>query len=360
MKIKRLFISNFDSMKKFIWKTLLYSFPIILPIVFYAMCISPHIHGDLGKLGQYTFSDDYIVETSKKIGYVHNIHYKDTALDGILVIGDSFSQPSGHSYTSYLASWSTKNIYNLHADWYISPFNRCLFLANQKLIPKIVILESVERHLPERLLSAKFAFSPQEMICKSIIDTTHYETKHRVKKSSETSLLLETSMWVKRRIDYFGYANPVRKTTLHTSMFTCEGEETSLYFYQDDLHYSHSKDTLSLMAAKMDSLFAFANANDIHIYVLIAEDKYDLYQTYIADTAHWEKTLLEDFCPLVQTPYLINSKDTLSKMAAAGVKDIYYCNDTHWSPIGAEAVAMQVAQRIMELEGDSTLFHLPR
>ena len=46
-------------------------------------------------------------------------------------------------------------------------------------------------------------------------------------------------------------------------------------------------------------------------------------------------------------------------MAAAGVKDIYYCNDTHWSPIGAEAVAMQVAKRIMELEGDTTLFCLP-
>lgn len=347
-------------MKKFIWKTLLYSFPIILPIVFYAMCISPHIHGDLGKLGQYTFSDDYVVTPSQQTGKVNNIGYNDTIRDGILVIGDSFSQPDGEQYTKFLAAWSINEVYNLHHEWGVSPFNRFLFVANQQLTPKIVIVESVERSLISRLLNTYFTFSPQEMISESIIDTTHYETKHRVKKSSETSLLLETSMWVKRRIDYFGYANPVRKTTLHTPMFTCEGEETSLYFYQDDLHYSYSKDTLSLMAAKMDSLFAFAQAHDIHLYVLIAEDKYDLYQTYIADTAHWEKTLLEDFCPLVQTPYLINSKDTLSKMAAAGVKDIYYCNDTHWSPIGAEAVAVQVAQRIMELEGDSTLFHLPR
>lgn len=342
-------------MKKFVWKTLLYTLPIILPIVLYAICISPHIHGDLGKLGQYTFSDDYVVKPSQETGKVYNVGYNDTINDGILVIGDSFAQPNGEKYTNYLAAWSTNKIYNLHPEWGNSPFNRFLFVANQQLTPKIVIIESVERSLIYRLLDTHFTLLPQEMISESIIDTVQH-----VDKSQKTSLLTETSMWIKRRMNYHGFENPVGETALQVPLFSCEGKEKSLYYYRDDLDYSHSKDTLSLMAAKMDSLFAFANANDIHIYVLIAEDKYDLYQTYIADTAHWEKTLLEDFCPLVQTPYLINSKDTLSKMAAAGVKDIYYCNDTHWSPIGAEAVAMQVAQRIMELEGDTTLFRLPR
>lgn len=342
-------------MKKFVWKTLLYTLPIILPIVLYAICISPHIHGDLGKLGQYTFSDDYVVKPSQETGKVYNVGYNDTIHDGILVIGDSFSQPNGEKYTNFLAAWSINEIYNLHSEWGNSPFNRFLFVANRQLTPKIVIIESAERALLYRLLDTHFTFSPQEMICKSIIDTTYH-----IEQTIETSLLSETSMWVKRRMNYHGFENPVRYASLQTPMFSCVGDEMSLYYYKDDLNYSYSYDTLALMAAKMDSLFAFANANDIHIYVLIAEDKYDLYQTYIADTAHWEKTLLEDFCPLVQTPYLINSKDTLSKMAAAGVKDIYYCNDTHWSPIGAEAVAMQVAQRIMELEGDTTLFRLPR
>ena len=342
-------------MRKFICKTLLYALPIILPIAVYAICISPHIHGDLGKLGQYTFSDDYVVKPSQKTGKVNNVNYNDTIRDGILVIGDSFSQPNGNSYTNFLAALSTNEIFNLHSEWlHGSPFNRFLFVANQQLVPKIVIVESVERALFYRLQGNHITLSPQKMISESIIDTVQ-----RAEKKKETSVLSETSMWLKRRINYHGFENPVRYATLHTPMFSCEGDESSLYYYEHDLKYAYSRDTLALMAAKMDSLFAFAKAHDIHLYVLIAEDKYDLYQTYIADTAHWEKTLLEDFCPLVQTPYLINSKDTLAQMAAAGVKDIYYCNDTHWSPIGAEAVAMQVAKRIMELEGDTTLFCLP-
>ena len=345
-------------MRKFICKTLLYALPIILPIAVYAICISPHIHGDLGKLGQYTFSDDYVVKPSQKTGTVNNVNYNDTIRDGILVIGDSFSQPHGNSYTNFLAACSTEEIYNLQFEWRNSPFERFLFVAKRQLVPKIVIIETVERSLSYRLLSTPFALSPQEMIYASIVDTVLHD-KHS-KQTNGKSLLSETSMWVKRCINYPGFENPVRYATLHTPMFSCEGDESSLYYYEHDLKYAYSQDTLALMAAKMDSLFAFAKAHDIRLYVLIAEDKYDLYQTYIADTAHWEKTLLEDFCPLVQTPYLINSKDTLAQMAAAGVKDIYYCNDTHWSPIGAEAVAMQVAKRIMELEGDSTLFHLPQ
>lgn len=38
----------------------------------------------------------------------------------------------------------------------------------------------------------------------------------------------------------------------------------------------------------------------------------------------------------------INSKDTLSKMVEQGVLDVYWCNNTHWSPVGAGAVAEQV------------------
>lgn len=344
-------------MKKFLWKTLLYSLPILFPIAYYAIWISPHIHGDLGLLGQYPFSDDYIVDSPPQTKEVNNITYNDsTPQNGILVIGDSFSQPHGYSYTNYLASWSTRDVYNLSSSWlHSSPFDRFLFVANQQLTPKIVIIESVERALPYRLLHSSFALSPTEMLQASVIDTaTHIEA------TEKSSLLQQTSMWIKRRMNYHGYENPVKKVTLCTPMFSCEGNEKSLFFYKDDLGYSYNKDTLALLATKVDSLFAFAHAYDIHLYLLIAEDKYDLYQPYIADSTHWEKTLLEDFCPLVQTRYLINSKDTLSKMAADGVKDIYYCNDTHWSPIGAKAVATQVAKRIMELEGDTTLFHLPK
>ena len=56
--------------------------------------------------------------------------------------------------------------------------------------------------------------------------------------------------------------------------------------------------------------------------------------------------MLEKLSALYPHPNIINSKDTLSKMLEQGVLDVYWCNDTHWSPIGAEAVAHQVLDTI--------------
>jgi hypothetical protein len=67
--------------------------------------------------------------------------------------------------------------------------------------------------------------------------------------------------------------------------------------------------------------------------------------------------MLEKLSALYPHPNIINSKDTLSKMVEQGVLDVYWCDDTHWSPIGSKAVAEQLAKIINCCKND-TIFQL--
>ena len=107
---------------------------------------------------------------------------------------------------------------------------------------------------------------------------------------------------------------------------------------------------------ELENLFAYADSLGIHLYFLVAADKYDIYQPYIVDNTYSKSFVLDSLAAMCNSPQFINSKDTLSAMACNGVCDIYSCGDTHWSAIGAEAVAKMVAERITAQEEDTTLF----
>ena len=42
----------------------------------------------------------------------------------------------------------------------------------------------------------------------------------------------------------------------------------------------------------------------------------------------------------------INSKEVLAKHLEAGEKDIYFVDDTHWSPYGAKIVAEEILKEL--------------
>ena len=92
--------------------------------------------------------------------------------------------------------------------------------------------------------------------------------------------------------------------------------------------------------------FEFAKSKNIDLYVLIAADKYDVYQEDIIDNQYPPKTLLKELEQHYQHPNLIISRDTLYDMVQNNILDVFWANDTHWSPVGAEAVAEQILKYI--------------
>lgn len=328
-------------MKRFLLKSLLYGTPIIVPICIFTIFIKPYLFGDIGHLGYVTFPNDYCTGISLEDNVVNcGYNIPDCQKNDILTIGDSFSQSNySKSYNSFLADYVEGTVFNHNPNWGINPFNRFILISKMQTLPKVVIIESAERYLIDRLININFNLTPTDMIAYNIVDTTAFELLRK------KSILAKTQEWTKRILGI--YENPIHHCVLSKSYFTCSNKENDLYFYVDDItHINTSQNNLDNAILKLDSLFSYANTLDIDLYVLIAADKYDIYQDYIIDNQYSKTDVLERLTEKYAHPNLINSKDTLSKMVADGVKDIYWCNDTHWSPIGSEAVAKWVLEII--------------
>lgn len=163
----------------------------------------------------------------------------------------------------------------------------------------------------------------------------------------DKTVLESTQEWIKRKMNLRGYANPIKSAQLSKPCFSCEGREDELYFYVDDLKNMHLTDaSAKIVSTKLDSLFEFARSKNIDLYVLIAADKYDVYQEDIIDNQYPPKTLLKELEQQYQHPNLIISRDTLYDMVQNNILDVFWANDTHWSPVGAEAVAEQILKYI--------------
>lgn len=339
-------------MKRFIFKYFLYSLPIVVPLIFFAVFINPHLHGDIGPLGYVTFDDDYgmfeLAVDNKVVNCRYTYHnFNDSC---ILTVGDSFSQTNKNngeiSYNYFLANYTDYNVINLNQQWDVNPFVRFLYMSKTISLPKIVVIECVERYLVEHVLNTNISMHAIDIVNNKLLDTIS-----DVKPKSK-SLLEKTQEWIKRELCLIGYENPIKSARLTQSYFSCENREGELYFYVDDLRNVELTDSMMMNVIEtLDSLFKYTETIGVQLYILIAADKYGVYQDYIVDNPFPKHNVSDKLCTMYGNPYLINSKDTLSRMVASGVQDVYWCNNTHWSPVGAEAVAVQVAKVINKTQG---------
>lgn len=331
-------------MKRFVLKSLLYCAPMIVPFVMYVCCIDPYVSGDMGHRGYITFSENYgkfeYPKDNKVINCKHN--QLDFYENSVLNIGDSFSQTDDVviSYNYFLAKQSKYEFINLEQHWYNNPFIRFLHMSKTRKLPKIVIIETVERRLIDRLYNVNLSESADVLATRLNDTTSEY-------RSTPRTLLEKTQEYTKRKLGVKGFESPIKKGNLIKPCFTCEDRESSLYFFVEDIDSIPTDDLiLSNTILKLDSLFTYASTMNIDLYILIAADKYDVYQDFIVNNPYPRQDLLDRLFTIYNNSHLINSKDTLYQMIVNDIKDTYWCNNSHWSPIGSEAVAIKVAKRI--------------
>ncbi len=137
--------------------------PIIGTLIYYAVMVEPHRNGDLGQLGLLPFDDSYdayinsLVESDSYDTDIENLNFEKEDCDStILIIGDSFSKQGRAGFTNYLGKlYPGYKVLNYRTGddeiiRYQLFINR---LVEDKPLPRIVVLESVERYVTERLAS---------------------------------------------------------------------------------------------------------------------------------------------------------------------------------------------------------------
>lgn len=336
-------------MKKFIIKILWMVFPfwaMFVFLTFYFAFDTKGFSGDLGRLGMIRFGYDYdslLIKEYPKNMAVKEI-YSDIALDSvscnIMTIGDSFSQQGIFGYQNYLAL-NGKDVLNFKTD-VNDPLNVAYSLLKRNRIDstmtKYLILESVERYIEYRLSNLKDIGSDLKY---SISDSINTRTLDDEVKESP---LLNTKKWI---LINLGYKRSVYKCDLNNSKFTHEDGNTLFFYFHDIVKgTSIKKENYEVIKRNTKMLFDLAKRNGIKLIILVAADKYDVYQKFIVDNPYPVKTINEDLKRIIGSENIIYSKDLLLPYIENGEKDIYMMNDSHWSYKASKIVADYLSESV--------------
>lgn len=350
-KCKHLFISS-SKMKQFLIKVLILVFPIWFVIVgltvYISAYITPRISGDIGNLAFIPFGHEYNKYLQKhmlKEVFYQTIYPTDSLRNihtDILSIGDSFSQLGKGGYQNYLCERGL-SVINCYRYLYNSPIQYAYNILDENIVDstniQYLIVENVERGFEGTFV----AFSPEKKEVPSGKLPTDNPSK-KVKSVNEWS--------VARTRDYIlykiGIESPIYNSRLDTDLFSSD-EANVLYFYHDDIEAGTTikKNSEEKIKQVFEELKLKAEEKGITLILLVAVDKYDLYQNHIINNPWPKKTVNEDIERILgKSPNLLLSKHYITPLVEKGEKDVFMFNDTHWSYKASKIVADELYNRI--------------
>lgn len=347
-------------MKKYLFKISYTVLPVWLFFVgmaVYLWAINDN-SGDLMRLGLIDSGPEYTDSICR--GLLSDLYYESQDNDSILradtcdvvVIGDSFSHGGGvgkkGDYVNYLAHDSGRRVvvFSPQDPTLSSPMQVAYDILNLGVIDscnvKNLVVEEGERYLLAR---------------HSGFVTNHWElprAKHKTADES-TELKQDEGSPLLRVKDYLFYHlfgdNPIYTLDLNKDMFGGK-EPRKLYFYFEDVDPNFGYDITTAQQQAITDCFgkviAKAREKGVNLIIVLACDKYDLYQDFIVDNPYPPKTLNEDIERWMQADInqFVVSKNVLHPYVSRGVKDVFLFNDTHWSPWSSRVIAAEVIKKL--------------
>ncbi len=350
-------------MKKFIVKIVLFSLPIaflyLFTLVFYATD-----KGDLIRVGYIIDKGDYRSifkeELERKILFtkVSSINLKAPKKYTVLTIGDSFSEQFGFGYKNYLAQKSTISV--LHLDSFLSgnPIQTLYGLLNGNVLDKIkvnyIILQSVER---EFVIRGKNVDVGKIISINSLdkgIKKNNYSNSINKFKNAKSKYKFPFNRMIKfplQNILYLfddnAYHSDCYKVKTKENLFSVK--TNNLLFLSTDLSnvkVNNDIKATALLNDELNDLSKKLSMRGIKLIVLPSPDKFDLYYDHIIDNKKYSRPLFfENFEKLPKTYLYINSKKILKEQMKYQ-KDIYFYDDTHWSPLASKIIANELEKVI--------------
>jgi hypothetical protein len=275
----------------------------------------------------------------------------------ILNVGDSFSEQGMNSYLNYLAENNSISVLNLEKRTVNrNQFETIYGLINSGFFYEIsvdyLIIQVVEREV----LSQAYPFKKDTILNKNIL----LEQKDDFFFNSESlySSIIPTPASFKfpfYRLFYFfddnGFTSKVYQFGLKEKLFSGKRSNELLAYARDLSQIKKNNDLESISKLNDEiNLLSIALMNvGIKLIFLPSPDKYDLYYPYIINKENYPKPEFFNLLGGLKKSYIyIDSKKLFTQSIELGVKDIYYSDDTHWSPIGAEIIAKKLSEIVLK------------
>lgn len=303
-------------------------------------------HGELYRMGclqPVPSSLEPISYEKKHTEFADYLQQGATGQFDVLTIGDSFSNGDGGNYyqdeleSQYGLSVLNVFIYGMNA---VSTYYALEQLGYiDKIQPKIIILESVERHVQGRygvtLLSRPYLTDDAlaEMVKKS---APNDPLGH---KQLAPGIMVKANWnYLQNKIRYANHPYRISDTTnrvpLNQNLFSTAGHEKELLFLNEDLQYLDKPAQVTTINDNLNQAATDMRARGIKMVFFVAPDKLDLYYPFLADSLQeqWPENPFFDQMTQMPKQYIfMDTKKLLRKPLESGEQDIYWYDDAHWT-----------------------------
>jgi hypothetical protein len=315
--------------------------------------------GDLARLAYLTGSRDYRLKVNDlPVKHIEMHEYTGQPID-VMTIGDSFSQGGGGGrnsfYQDYIASYNNftvLNVFRYPTDdlvAFFAPLSTLKVLMESGYLdiikPKVVLIESVERFCVQR-----YAVPASKKKADSLEKVREYYSKQNIHMDAfpKVSFINNGNFkYVYYNLLYKLSFNPMKRKVLfarlNRPLFSVKYSDKLLFLREDidNLKYQNA-DTLRRLNDTLNETAEALERKGIKLYFMPIVDKYDLYSDYIIDNPYPKGIFFEELRKLPRSYRLIDTRAILAPELAAGVKDVYYADDTHWSWKAAEKIFSSV------------------
>jgi len=273
--------------------------------------------------------------------------YRGEKVD-MITVGDSFSQGGGGGrnpfYQDYIASNNNFTVVNFPSKvnmgrpGYFTPINTLAILYNSgmldRLKPSYILLESVERYAPERLVFS-FSFDDTEPLDRLLSYYAGYKPVDVLKNATDSFINTGNVKFIYYNIkDLFPVTkinDNVHRSGLRRTMFSGQYGDR-LYYYHDEHTNSVSltRDTVRAMNDNLNVIADKLAEKNIRLVFMPVVSKLTLYGEY-ADPPRNDSFFFEELRKLPKRYRFVDTKELLRDAVQHGELDVFYKDDTHWS-----------------------------
>ncbi len=271
----------------------------------------------------------------------------------VLTIGDSFTNGrDGGSYPDYLVNEYGLKVLNARIGITgIYTINKLGWL--DKISPKVVILESVEREVQGYLGTKHIKPESTAKQEKALLTPKTATLEPDTTKFMPAIFVQAVYEHFYNRIYHSLHPEQLNSdvciTELDRPFFSNPGYENTLLHLSWDFWYLDSAINAEMVNQNLNTAARFLKAKGIKLVFFAAADKYDLYYPYITDKkSHPENPLFHKLREVPGKEYIYIDTMTLLRQALErGEQDIYWLGDTHWSHKGIKIVCDEIVKYIL-------------
>lgn len=265
----------------------------------------------------------------------------------VLIIGDSFSEQSSFGYKNYLGVNTAISVLYLDNKFYDNPISTLYGLLNGNLFDSLkidyVILESIERTIAHR--AANTDTNSQIQINQLEIPQIQPATIGKKKIALFNNGLISFPLInLKYYFDDNAFDGKVYKVKTTEKLFSVDRNE--LLFYDQDVNSLWMNSDIGYVETlniHLNNLSHKLSKRGSKLLALPAPDKYDLYFDYLLPKGVYPKPLFFEHLRGLNKEYLFLDAKKILDQEISKTKDLYYYDDTHWTPNASKIIATHLA-----------------